>query len=166
MTIIRKLAVLLSTGFGLGYSRVIPGTVGTLPGIALAGAVQAAGRYLGCEIPFHITAAAILSLLSVPICDAGEKATGYKDPHCVVADEYLTFPIVMIGLPFSPLMVAVAFVTHRVCDIIKPFPAYRLQRLPGGWGITVDDVISSLYALALNHIAFRILIHYGFMGPA
>lgn len=164
MAFTRKLAVLFSTGFGLGNSPVMPGTVGTLPGIALAGAVQAAGRQLGCEIPFHIAAAALLSLLSIPICSAGEKAAGHKDPHCVVADEYLTFPIVMIGLPFSPLMVAVAFVTHRICDILKPFPAYRLQRLPGGWGITVDDVVSSLYALALNHIAFRILVHYGIMG--
>jgi len=160
----RKIAVFFATGFGLGRSRFMPGTFGTLPGIVLAGAIQAAGRATGHEIPFHIAAATLLCLISIPICTAGEQAAGHKDPHCVVADEYLTFPIVMIGLPFSPLMVAVAFVTHRAFDILKPFPAYRLQRLPGGWGITVDDVVSSLYSLALNQAVFRMLSHYGVLG--
>ena len=157
MRLLNKLAVLLSTGFGLGHSPVIPGTVGCLIGIPLFRAIQLAGQGMGHEIPFEIGAAVILSLMAVPICTAGERSAGHKDPHCVVADEYLTFPISMIGLPFSPLMIAIAFVTNRVLDIVKPFPARQLQVLPGGWGITLDDVFSASYSLVLNHLAYRIL---------
>ncbi len=158
---LKKLAVWLSTGFGLGYSPVFPGTAGCLLGIPLAWAIQETGRWMGHEIPFHITAAAILSLMAVPLCSAGERAAGTKDPHCVVADEYLTFPICMIGLPFSPLMVAIAFVSNRILDIVKPFPARQIQVLPGGWGITLDDIFSSTYSLAANHLAFYILTRAG-----
>ncbi|MEI8121003.1 MAG: phosphatidylglycerophosphatase A [bacterium] len=160
MRITNKLAVLLSTGFGLGHSPIIPGTVGCLIGIPLFRAIQLTGQRMGCEIPFEIGAAIILSLMAVPLCSAGERAAGHKDPHCVVADEYLTFPISMIGLPFSPLMIAIAFVTNRILDIVKPFPARQLQALPAGWGITLDDVFSATYSLALNHLAFRTLAHW------
>ena len=92
----------------------------------------------------------ILALVSIPICDVGEKHFGTKDPHPVVADEYLTFPLCVIGLPPAPWIFAIAFVTNRVLDIVKPFPARSLQRLPGGVGIVVDDIVSSFYSLAVN----------------
>jgi len=161
MISLNKVAVWLSTGFGLGHSPLIPGTVGCLLGIPIAWAIQLTGHRMGHEIPFQIIAATLLSLMAVPLCTAGEKAAGHKDPHCVVADEYLTFPISMIGLPFSPVMVAIAFVTNRILDIVKPYPARQLQALSGGWGITLDDVFSSFYSLILNHLAFRTLIHFG-----
>lgn len=156
---LRKLTILCSTGFGLGHSPIIPGTVGSLPGIPLVWALQYAGTQFGMGIPFQVTMAALLSLLAIPICHIGEKAAGGKDPHCVVADEYLTFPISMIGLPFTPGMVGIAFVTNRILDIVKPFPARQLQALPGGLGITIDDVFSASYSLALNHIAYWLLVH-------
>ena len=152
---------LLATGFGLGYSPFAPGTVGCLWGLPLAWAIHAARIPPGMELPFQIVAAAVLSLLAIPICAAGEKAAGTKDPHCVVADEYLTFPISLIGLPFSPLVIAGAFVTNRIFDILKPFPARQLQRLDGGLGITIDDVFSALYSLALNHALYRLALHSG-----
>ncbi len=161
MDLARKLAVWLSTGFGLGYSPIIPGTIGSLPGIPLVWAIQYSGRGLGHEIAFHIAAAAALALLAIPLCSAGERAAGYKDPHCVVADEYLTFPISMIGLPFSPLMITIAFVTNRILDILKPWPARQIQVLPGGWGITLDDVFSATYSLVLNHLALWALTRAG-----
>lgn len=157
MKLSHRLAVLLATGFGLGYSPFFPGTVGCLLGIPLAWGLQQAGIQLGGGLCFQVAACVGLSLLAVPLCTAGERTAGHKDPHCVVADEYLTFPISMIGLPFSPLMVTVAFLTNRILDIVKPFPARQLQSLPGGWGITLDDVFSAAYSLALNHLAFRLL---------
>jgi phosphatidylglycerophosphatase A len=62
-----------------------------------------------------------------------------------VADEYLTFPIAVIGLPLhqAPLMLVVAFVSSRACDIIKPWPARGLQDWHGGYGIVIDDVFAS-----------------------
>lgn len=157
----KKLAILLSTGFGLGHSPFFPGSVGCMLGIPLVWLIQTTGARLGMEIPFHITLAVLLSLIAIPICHAGEKAAGSKDPHCVVADEYLTFPISMIGLPFNPVMIAISFVTNRILDIVKPYPARQLQALPGGLGITIDDVFSATYSLALNHAAYWFLMHRG-----
>jgi len=159
----KKLAILLSTGFGLGYSPLFPGSVGCLLGLPLVWIIQQTGHHLGREIPFHITVAVLLSLIAIPICHAGEKAAGSKDPHCVVADEYLTFPISMIALPFTPVMIAISFITNRILDIIKPYPARQLQALPGGLGITIDDVFSASYSLVLNHAAYWFLRHQGWL---
>ena len=137
-----------ATGFGLGYSPLAPGTVGTLLGLPLAWLVSQ------FTWPWQIVICAVCVTLAVPICGAGEKKAGIKDPHCVVADEYLTFPITLIGLPFSCPVIVFAFLTHRAMDIIKPYPARQLQALSGGIGIVVDDVLSSLYALVLNHAVF------------
>jgi len=101
---------------------------------------------------------AVLALAAIPICSAGEKHFGTKDPHPVVADEYLTFPLCVIGLPPEPWIFAVAFVTNRIMDILKPFPARQLQRLPGGLGITIDDVFSSLYSLAVNWAIYWVVM--------
>lgn len=148
----------LATGFGLGHSPFAPGTVGTLLGLPLAWLMSQ------CAWPWQIVACSGLALLAVPICGVGEKKAGIKDPHCVVADEYLTFPITMIGLPFSWPLLVLAFLTHRALDIIKPYPARQLQSLQGGWGITVDDVISSVYALALNHIVYCAALRWNWAG--
>lgn len=160
---LRKLSILLSTGFGLGHSPVIPGTIGCLLGIPLVWFIKQGGMRSGHELVFQIGMAIVLTVVAVPICTAGEHAAGQKDPHCVVADEYLTFPISMIGLPFSPMIIAIAFVTNRVLDIIKPFPARQIQALPGGWGITLDDVFSAAYSLALNHLLYRWLSYAGWL---
>lgn len=153
----KQLLNCFATGFGLGRSPFAPGTVGTLPGILIAWFLS------GAAWPWQIIACLALALLAIPICSAGEKVAGEKDPHCVVADEYLTFPITLIGLPFVWPVVVCAFLTHRAFDIIKPFPARRLQALPGGLGITIDDVFSSLYALALNHAAYHLARQLGWL---
>jgi phosphatidylglycerophosphatase A len=142
----RTFLVLLATGFGLGLSPVAPGTVGSIWGVLMAFAING-----NLHEPWRqMMTAVILALISIPVCDAGEKYFGMKDPHPVVADEYLTFPLCVIGLPPVPWIFAVAFVTNRALDIVKPFPARQLQRLPGGLGIAIDDMVSSLYSLAVN----------------
>jgi phosphatidylglycerophosphatase A len=100
-----------------------------------------------------------LCLASVVLCDIAEKHFGNKDDHRIVADEYMTFPLCVIGLPWQdmPWLLLVAFLTHRFFDIVKPFPAWRAQKLRGGVGIAVDDMISSLYALAANHLLLRLI---------
>ena len=154
--IFRKIGVLFSTGFGLGLSPWAPGTVGSIWGVLIAFAIN------GClhEPWKQALLAVLLALISIPICDAGEKHFGTKDPHPVVADEYLTFPLCVIGLPPTAWIFAVAFVTHRALDIVKPFPARRLQRLPGGLGIVIDDIISSLYSLAVNWAIYGIVMKW------
>ena len=152
----QRILVLLATGFGLGLSRFAPGTVGSIPGVLIVLAINT-------SLPqwwLQAAVAAVLAIIAIPICDAGEKHFGTKDPHPVVADEYLTFPLCMIGLPPEPWVLAVAFVVNRALDIVKPFPARQLQRLPGGLGITIDDVFSSLYSLGVNWAIYWIVMKY------
>ena len=155
----RKLTLLLATGFGLGLSPVAPGTVGSLLGVLFVVGLRAPGAL------YQTLFAVLLSLAAIVICDIAEKHFGNKDDRRIVADEYMTFPLCVIGLPWesAPWILVFAFLTHRFFDIIKPFPAWRLQKLQGGRGIVIDDVVSSLYALAANHLAYRLF--HAYLGP-
>jgi phosphatidylglycerophosphatase A len=153
----RKPVILLATGFGLGLAPVASGTAGTLPGILI---LLALAPLWSGSVLWQIVVAAVLCLLAVPICDVAERHFGKKDDGRIVADEYLTFPVCMIGLPLVPWMLAVAFITCRVFDVLKPPPARQFQALPGGLGIVADDVMSNLYCLALNHLIYAGVVRY------
>ncbi|MCE9612708.1 MAG: phosphatidylglycerophosphatase A [Lentisphaerae bacterium] len=142
-----RVAVWLATGFGLGYSPVASGTVGSLPGVLIVMALS------GWSLKAQIVAAAVMTVVAIPICGRAEEFFGRKDDGRIVADEYLTFLICTLGLPWQahPWMLAQAFVVTRILDIIKPPPARQSQSLAGGLGIVMDDLLSSLYALAANH---------------
>lgn len=140
----------IATGFGLGLSPVMPGTFGTLWGIPLA--------WLVSQIPsvgLQFIICIFLCLAAIPICEVAEKKIGRgKDPGCIVADEYLTLPIVFLGLPFSWQVVVAGFVFHRLFDITKPPPIRQLQNIKGGIGIVIDDALAALLALGCNHLLF------------
>jgi phosphatidylglycerophosphatase A len=143
----KNIWVLLATGFGLGLSPVASGTFGALLGVPVTYALF----YRIPDWRAQLLIALFLVVLAIPIADRAEKLLGgKKDDGRIVVDEYLTFPLVMIGLPLTPVMLGIAFLSHRIFDIIKPPPARGLQRLTGGLGITIDDFFSSLYALAVN----------------
>lgn len=143
----KNIWVMLATGFGLGLSPVASGTFGALLGIPLTVVLFSWQKDWLVQAGIAI----LLVLIAIPVCDMAEKILGgKKDDGRIVADEYLTIPLTMIGLPLHPVMLGAAFLTHRVLDIVKPPPARGLQRLPGGLGITIDDAISSLYALGVN----------------
>lgn len=154
MNIIRKIGLWLATGFGLGYSPVASGTVGSIPGVIL---VALAYPQLG--LTSQIVLSILTTLFAIPCCELAERHFGKKDDGRIVADEYMTFPICMIGLPVTPWMLAIAFVTNRICDIIKPPPARGLQRIHGGFGIVIDDFFASSYSLLANHLIFLAIRH-------
>lgn len=145
---------MFATGFGLGLSPFASGTVGTALGVLLAVAMAA--------LPWtvHAVVSVGLIVLAVPLCHAAEGILGKKDDGRVVADEYLTFPLVVIGIPWTEhlWLLGVAFLAHRILDILKPPPAYQCQRLKGGLGIVLDDVVSSLYALGVMHAVVALLL--------
>ena len=69
----------------------------------------------------------------------------------MVVDEVAGQWITLVGLPFTPAVVAAGFVLFRVMDVVKPWPARDLERLHGGWGIMADDVAAGVLA----HLALR-----------
>lgn len=138
----------IAVGFGTGLSPVMPGTVGTLVGLPLAW-----GLMMIPSLWVQVAAALLLTLIAIPICGVAEEMIGGKDPGCIVADEYLTLPITVIGLT-SPAALVSGFILHRIFDITKPPPIRQLQHIHGGFGIVIDDFLAALIALALNHILF------------
>jgi len=133
----------------LGYSPIASGTVGTLLAFPMVWGMSLLLR-APHGVLWQVAVAVALSLIAIPICNAAEKRYGGKDDGRIVADEYLTFPICMIGLPFSPYVLLVAFLSCRFFDIVKFPPARNLEKLPGGLGIVADDIFASLYSLAAN----------------
>jgi phosphatidylglycerophosphatase A len=160
MTLVSKLGVLLGTGLGTGFSPVASGTVGTLLGIPLVllASVLLDPEY-GASFPVLLYCL-VLSLVAVPICQIAENHFQKKDDGRIVADEYLTFPICMIGIPLEPTWFLIAFLSNRFFDIVKVPPAYQVQRFKGGVGIVLDDVIAALYSLAFNHLLLWSWLHY------
>jgi phosphatidylglycerophosphatase A len=76
---------------------------------------------------------------------------GKKDPGLVVVDEVAGQWVTLIALPFTPTTALVGFLLFRVMDIVKPWPARALERLPGGLGIMADDLAAGIYA----HLGLR-----------
>lgn len=159
--VLRKACTVVATGFGLGFSPVAPGTVGSLLGCLIVWGFTAA------KLPVwgQIAACAAMSLLCVPLASVAEADLGFKkDPGQVVCDEYLTFPIGMIGMldkwQEHVWLMPMCFVVIRAFDIWKPRPARQLQILPAGIGITIDDFITTCEALAVNWALFYLLTEY------
>lgn len=152
---IDRLAVALATGLGLGLMPVASGTFGTLLALPL---VWLFWDFWQIGIVWQAVLASGLSLAAIPVCSVAERHYGTKDDGRIVADEYMTFPLCMIGLPWNPWMLLTAFLSCRFFDIAKPAPADQLQRIKGGTGIVIDDVVASLYSLLFNHVVYWIVL--------
>ncbi len=144
----RRFVLFIASGFSLGlFAPVAPGTVGSLPGVALS--------YLLAALPLslQVLSAVALTLVAVVFCDAAERILGVKDDGRITADEWMLYPIAVLGLPLLELpwwSMLIFFAVVRAIDILKPWPCRSLQDLPGGRGIVADDFVANLYALAVN----------------
>jgi phosphatidylglycerophosphatase A len=138
-----KLIKLLATGFGSGLVPFVPGTMGTLVGVVIC--------LLCMPMPRILRLLFVLTLLALSFYVAGqaEKIYQKKDDKRIVIDEIIGLQITMLPVAINVLSLCVGFVLFRVFDILKPFPINNLQRLPGGWGVVIDDVVAGVYAGAL-----------------
>ena len=138
-----KLKELFFTGLYSGYFPFAPGTAGTLVGMAVY-----VIEYLIFGENCWIANAVVLVLMlypSIVVSDYGEKFFSKKDPPQVVIDEIIGYWISVLIFPFDWHIAVLAFIIFRIIDILKPFPAKRLQKLKGGLGIMVDDVVAGIY---------------------
>jgi phosphatidylglycerophosphatase A len=143
-----KPAWLLGTWFGCGFAPKGPGTAGSLAAVLIAWPLARAG--------FGQWQFLLLSLvmLGPGIWAAGVVAvdSGRKDPQIVVVDEVLGQWLTLAGaLRINWLSLAIGFGLFRLFDIWKPFPIRKIERLPGGAGIVLDDMMAGVYgALVLS----------------
>ena len=138
----------VATGFYTGYLPRAPGTWATiLIGIPVCVALKCLG-----EIGFLVALAAIFG---VSVLSSGfvERELAEKDPPFVVIDEVVGYLSAMLFVPISVTHIVCACVFFRLFDIVKPCPIRMVEkRLPGGWGITLDDVVAGLYANICVHL--------------
>jgi phosphatidylglycerophosphatase A len=156
----------IAQGFGVGRIPFAPGTWGSLVGLLWFAALLATSRY---EL-FLIGALGGVGL-SVWLCGTAEKILKQQDPPSVVLDEIVALPFCFLpwitanwlktGQPpalesffsgQSLLGMAAIFVLFRLFDIWKPWPIRQSQRLPGGWGVTVDDLLAAAYVALLSSL--------------
>jgi len=147
----RGAAVWIATSGGAGYFPVAPGTAGSAVGVGIVAAIAA--------LPLaRIWQQAAIAALAISLCALGvwaagqaEKHFGKTDPGQVVIDEVVGQMITLLLWPGATWKWLLAgFVLFRFFDVLKPFPARRLEHAPGGWGIMLDDVAAGIYgALAL-----------------
>jgi phosphatidylglycerophosphatase A len=133
--------IIVSTGFGVGYAPLAPGTFGSILGLALYALLYALAG----------PAATLAGLLVVTVlgfwsAGAAERHFGRSDPGHVVIDEIAGQMLSLALLPLTAGVAAAGFLLFRLLDILKPFPARRLEKLPGASGIMADDLMVALYA--------------------
>jgi phosphatidylglycerophosphatase A len=165
MTGYDRILNLLGTSFGLAYLPIAPGTWGSLPGVATFLLISCASAPVDHAWWIGL-ALAVVCLLCLALSPWAERYWGVKDPRRFVLDEVAGFLVTVLFFRTpDPILTAMwTFLLSRIMDIVKPPPARLLERLPAGWGILLDDVVASLYAVALLHILARTLPAYWFGG--
>lgn len=94
----------------------------------------------------ELTVSALIVVAGAWSARLTEKALGVEDPGPVVIDEVVGMFVSLLWLPATWPVVLAAFLAFRVFDIVKPWPAGRLEHVPGGWGVMADDVMAGVYA--------------------
>jgi phosphatidylglycerophosphatase A len=139
-------ALALATGFGVGYAPVAPGTVGSALGLLVWLALPADALLQGIAV-------AITFVAGWWSAGVAERHFAGTDPGPVVIDEVMGMLATLWLNPVGWGGAALGFLLFRAFDVLKPYPADRLEKLPGGLGIMADDLMAAVYAnLALRAI--------------
>jgi phosphatidylglycerophosphatase A len=136
---------------GVGYVPIAPGTFGSAAGLVVWALLPATPLAQGSAILLLFVAGSWGGSVA-------ERHFGKTDPGHVVADEVMGMLITLFMNPVGWLGAIVGFFLFRVLDVVKPYPANRLERLHGGIGVMADDAMAAIYAnlvlragIALRH---------------
>jgi len=143
----QAVALACATTLGVGYAPIAPGTFGSAVGLLV---------WYTLPVSLVAQATAIVAVIVIGSWSGGvaEQHFGKADPGQVVIDEVAGMLVTLFLVPVDWEGVVGAFLLFRLSDIVKPYPANRLERLPGGLGIMADDVMAGVYA----NLALRLCI--------
>jgi phosphatidylglycerophosphatase A len=136
--------VLVATVAGVGFVPFAPGTFGSIPGVALALGLRAVAPWWAEGV-----AVVLLYAAGVWAANKAEEHFGRIDPGPVVIDEVVGMLITTLFLPLTWTGWLIGFLVFRACDVVKPFPAGRAERLPGGFGVMSDDVLAGVWGYVI-----------------
>jgi phosphatidylglycerophosphatase A len=135
----RATALAVATCLGVGYVPFAPGTFGSIAGLLLWAALPG-------SLPAGVIAIALSFGLGAWASSMAEHHFHATDPGPVVIDEVMGMLVTLFLIPVAWPGAILGFLWFRVFDVIKPYPANRLERLPGGVGIMADDFMAAVYA--------------------
>lgn len=172
----RPFSTFLATGFGSGLAPLAPGTAGSAVALVIAWLVVHRLLRLDFHVPSIPAAVGLLVsglavfAIGIPITTRAARAMEAKDPGPIVLDEFAGQLIASAAVPLFAFPTAgramaawiVSFLAFRVFDVWKPGPIRRLQDLPDGLGIMVDDVLAGLLAAGMTVALIGAL---GALGP-
>ena len=140
----------VATFFGAGLGKPGPGTWGSVAAVllwvAVAWGLHPAAPMLGLLL---LAGIALSLILGIPAATIVARESGREDPGFVVIDEVAGQWIALLGSHANWRHALLALILFRLFDITKPYPIRRLEELPEGWGIVLDDVLAGLYALGV-----------------
>jgi phosphatidylglycerophosphatase A len=141
---------LIGSGFYSGYIPLASGTFGSMAALVI--------YYIpGFEKPFVIIPAILIfTFYGIFIGTKFENNYG-KDPAECTVDEIVGMWISLLFVPKVWWISIIVFFLWRIADIIKPYPARKLEKLHGGIGIMIDDIVASIYVLFIVHLFILIL---------
>jgi phosphatidylglycerophosphatase A len=141
----KRIAVVIASAAGLGYAPIAPGTVGSAAGVLIFFLTS------HWSLPTQVLLALGVTAVGVWASSVAAGHFGRSDPSQVVVDEVAGQLITLLGTGATWKGAIIGFLLFRVFDIVKPWPANKLEALHGGWGIMADDVMAAIYACAILH---------------
>ena len=135
-----------ATVFGIGYFPLAPGTLTSLVFVFLYKLVL-----YKIDWPYYLVLLMLLFAMGTLASTAHASRLKEKDPRCIVIDEAMGQLVALFHLRPDWYLLGIGFLLFRALDILKPFVIKRAEKIPGGWGIMMDDVIAGLIAsIGLN----------------
>ncbi len=153
MDLRNKFILFTASGAGAGYFPLFPGTIGTLVAIPISLALN---RLASVAVWPALLALVLVVFCAIAIATRASQILRQKDPGLIVIDEVVGFLVANFHAPERLTPVILSFILFRFFDIAKIYPAGRLERLPGGSGIVLDDIMAGLYTVGIVQLA-RIL---------
>lgn len=163
--ITKQILVLIATFFKVGYLPLMPGTWASLVTAVLVYFIK---PYWDAPLYIQIPIIVIIFILGIPAASEAEKHFkllkktdkhfSEKDPRPCVIDEVAGQMVALLMVPHDKIyLYAAAFVLFRVFDVFKPPPVSTAEKLPGGLGIMVDDIVAGLYAFGILQLYIHII---------
>jgi len=145
--VISRIILFIATGFGTGFLPPFPGTYGTLVGMVFFILL----RIFGVSHLNYLLITMGIFFVGVYTSTKAEVILKKKDSTHIVIDEIMGYLVTMLMIPLTFWTLVVSFFINRFLDIYKPSPARNIHVLKGGWGVMLDDLVSSIYSNLVMH---------------
>ena len=148
----------ISTLGPIGMNLPAPGTFGSIAGLFLFSFLILFTSIPPIKIILFFF---VLFILGIPLCSRAEILLKKADPPEVIWDEFTAIPLVFIfclneinsNTPNRTLLIlAIGFVLFRIFDVAKPMGIRKLQSLPSGWGVMIDDLAAAMISACFLHL--------------